>query len=173
MLNQIAFTHILALVWMGQWSGNKYRSPSVYSYCATKFWSQGPHFWPLWLVPRIKLVWLLGLAAGTNIPPNWSIYTRKDESLWQVPATTPLMCARIKNLMKPLQDESLINNSGENNGRDLKADMNTVNHPAITHAHYYGQNSDPKSIEVWLKMTLGIMDSRYYGHKMTSRRCPL
>ena len=29
------------------------------------------------------------------------------------------------------------------------------------------------SIEVWLKMTTGITDSRYSGHKMTSRRCPL
>ena len=32
------------------------------AYFASKFYSQEPHFWSLRLVPRIKLVWFLGLV---------------------------------------------------------------------------------------------------------------
>ena len=50
------------------------QSPSVYSYFASKFLSQGPHFWSLRLVSRTKLVWFLGLVAGTNRHTNRSIF---------------------------------------------------------------------------------------------------
>ena len=53
----------------------------------------------------------------------------------------------------------------------LKLSSTTLQTP-----RYYGQNSSlppVQSIEVWLKMTLAIADSRYYGLQTTSRGCPL
>ena len=46
----------------------------------------------------------------------------------------------------------------------------------ITDTRYYGQNlalHPAKAIEVWLKMTPAMVDSRYNGLQTTSRGCPL
>ena len=51
-----------------------------------------------------------------------------------------------------------------------------VDTPLLQTPRYYGQNPalhPAKAIEVWLKMTPSIADSRYYGLQTASRGCPL
>ena len=53
-----------------------------------------------------------------------------------------------------------------------ESQLSPCEHLVITHTGYYGQNPalhPANASEVWLKMTLAIADSHYYGLQTTSR----